>query len=179
MQGPDHFSNENLAQGPPTWAAALVFSCLATGLFAAMLEVEESQFRSERDHAKLTETSYGVAEARQEDLGRFLADGRTLMIHLSTESPGLSAGAMALNESAHWGALFCDGLPALDSGKEFEIWTIAAGGEATRLGSFQPKPGVSVYQFQWNEDVLPAVRVEITAGERSGGAAVVFDKSLQ
>jgi hypothetical protein len=179
MDRPDKSSDESRGQSSPSWAGVLVLYCLAAGLMAAMLEMERSQYAAERDHARLTATSYALAEARQEDLGRNLSDGQTRIIHLTATEPRFLAGALALNESLHWGALFCDGLGPRDMGQPFKIWSIGAGGAATQLSEIRPAPGVSVYPFEWASDVSPIQRVEITAGSGAAGAAAIFSGSLQ
>ena len=153
--------------------------CLAAGLLAAMLEVERSRFAAEREYSRVTATSYGIAEARQEDLGTKLADGRTRMLHLAAPNSRSIVGALALNEPLHWGALFCDQLPPLESRRQYEIWSIAPGGAATRLAGIQAAPGVSIYPFQWTDDAPASQRIEITDGNRASGAAVIFAGSLQ
>jgi hypothetical protein len=165
---------------PPrqTWAGVLILSCLAIGLLCAMFELECSQVNSERDEAKLTAAGYVLQQARQEDFGKYLADGNTRLIHLQSSTDAAQAAGLAINQPLHWGTLLCDSLVPLNPGQQYEIWAIGAGGETTRLAGVTAQAGISVYPFQWNSAVS-ILRIEVNAGARTDGGVLIYAGSLQ
>lgn len=161
------------------WAGILVLSCLVIGILGGMLELERSRVKTERDHAMQLMTAVVISEARNEDLGKTLADPRTRLIHLeSNTSFGISNASLAFNDSLNWGALLCDDLPPLPDGRQYEIWATAS--EATvQLATIQSQPGVSTYPFHFDSNNTKFDRVEITAGSRSTANTPLLSANVQ
>jgi hypothetical protein len=179
MSGPIYYES-NRGENRQSWAGALVLTCLALGFLAAMLELEQARTNAAREYAKATATSYVLQQARNEDLGKNLADENTRLVHLQSNEDSQPLGAaLALNEKLDWGALFCDALTPLGAGAKYEVWGLGTGGTATQLGAIAPEAGQSVYPFSWTGSVTGVQRIEINSGDRAGGATLIYTGSLQ
>ena len=152
-----------------TWTPILIVTCLALGFTASAVEYERARAVGERDRAQVLAADDSVIQGRFEDLGKFLADSQTRWIHLA--NPQNSAGVHALvawNAQSQTGYLFCDQLPALDSGINYELWTLRDPENPQSVAAIAPQAGASVYPFRFlSGGLVIGTRLEITAGPRS------------
>ena len=150
-------------------------ACVAMGILGAYVEVQGTRLSDEKAIANSLKTSATVLQSRDEDVGRVMADAHTRFIHLvgSDGTPAASATA-AWNQAMGSGFLFCDQLPAIDSGLKYQVWMIDSGNEAVSLGVLDAQPGVSVYDFHPGGPIGVPVRIEVTAGGRRAGKPPVL-----
>jgi hypothetical protein len=141
-----------------------------------MVQFERARYGNELNRAYRLVTSVELAEADRETFGRNLSDPNTVLIHLSgfASTDGHTA-AMAFNIPLRWGALLCDQLTKLPDGQHYKVWAVSNGDpeNPVLLTAFDSQLGVSVYPFHFQNQVLSADRIEITAGPRSGLAPIL------
>jgi hypothetical protein len=155
-----------------TWPVVLFFACLGLGFAASAVEYERVTATAQRDRADVLAAVDSVMEGRMEDLGKFLSNPQTQLIHLaSTADSGFAGAVIAWNSSEQRGYLMCDQLPVLEQGDKYEVWAISSADGAVKLASIQAKAGSSIYSFEASGllggSVAAKTRVEITAGARS------------
>jgi hypothetical protein len=159
-----------------SWSSALILCCLVLGFLAAIAQFERTRYGDELQRASHLATNVELFQGDQETFGRNLSDPHTMLIHLSGfASTDGHAAALAFNLSLRWGALLCDQLTKLPDDQHYEVWALWNGdpANATLLAVLDSQPGVSVYPFHFQNQVVSADRIEITAGPRSGQAPVL------
>jgi hypothetical protein len=155
-----------------TWGAPLFFACLSMGLLAAFISVEWSRLANEQDLTNSLKTAATLAQSRDEDLGRLLADPNTRVVKLvAGDGSSIHNASAAWNPRLESGFLFCDQLPVLDAPAKYHVWLIDSDSSAISLGALDAKPGVSVYTFTAERPAQSAARIEITSGDRQPGKA--------
>jgi hypothetical protein len=176
--GPSHYvlNPNSRTRDDSSWAGTIIICCLAIGFLGAMIQFERARYGSELNRAYQLATSVELAQADQETLGRNLSDPNTVLVHLSgfAATDG-HASALAFNLPLRWGALLCDRLTKLPDGQHYEVWAILNGSpdNAALIAVLDSEPGVSVYPFHFQSDIVSADRIEITAGPRSAAAPVL------
>jgi hypothetical protein len=155
-----------------TWPLVLIFACLGLGFTASAVQYERVSATVQRDRADILAGVDSVMEGRLEDIGKFLSNPQTQLIHLAPSADsGIASAVIAWNSAQQRGYLMCDQLPILEQGDNYELWAISSSDGAVKLASIQAKAGRSVYSFQptglLGASVAAKTRVEITAGARS------------
>ncbi len=104
-----------------TWPMVLFFACLGLGFAASAVEYERVTATAQRNRADVLAAVDSVMEGRMEDLGKFLSNPQTQLIHLaSTADSGFAGAVIAWNSSEQRGYLMCDQLPVLNEGDKYE-----------------------------------------------------------
>jgi len=151
------------------WTPILIFACLALGFTASAMEYERARAVGERNRANVLAADNSVVQGRMEDLGKFLSDSQTHWIRLTNADHTADVHALvAWNAQSQAGYLFCDQLPALDPGANYELWTLHSSDDAQSVAAIAPQAGASVYPFRFQSGgLIIGNRLEITAGPRS------------
>jgi hypothetical protein len=164
-----------------SWTPILIFTCLALGFCASAVEYERARAVGERGRASVLAADNSVAHGRMEDLGKFLSDSQTHWIRLGSPDHASALHAVvAWNGQSQSGYLFCDQLPALDPGAEYQLWTLAsASADPKAVAAIAPQAGVSVYPFHFQSGSLViGNRIEITAGSRSNSSSAILSGEI-
>jgi hypothetical protein len=152
-----------------SWVPSLLIACLTLGIMAQMVRVLAVKIKDEQVRASEYQTGLGITEGFQEEIGKLVADPKTLTFTLlgADKSPVHRAVAM-WNVTRQAGMLFCDQLPILSDNRQYEIWATAKDGTSSKVGQFIAKPGISVYFYDAPFTGEP-VNIEVTAGHRDAG----------
>jgi hypothetical protein len=162
------------------WSIIFVFACVALGFTASAADYERIVATSERNQAGLLGTECSAVEGQIEDLGKFLADPNTRLIPLVGSGEFAAApAAIAWNSVQRHGYFLCDDLPVLDSGRGYELWARHGMDDAVKVAGWDAKPGASVYPFRVWEPTAGKMRLEITAGPRSGEKSPAFAGEIE
>jgi hypothetical protein len=158
----------------PVWAVILVLACLALGLVGGVVQWERGRADVEQRRAVSMAVHDSLLQAQREDLGKLLADPQTRMVRLlPSDGSRVTQAVIAWNPAQQTGFLFCDQLPALDSGVSYEIWA-TRDAEPSPISRIDARPGLSVYRFRPDGGLNAVRRWEITAGPRSADAAPIL-----
>jgi hypothetical protein len=164
-----------------SWTPVFIFTCLALGFAASAVEYERARAVGERGRASVLAADNSVTHGQMEDLGKFLSDSQTRWIRLTNPDHGSPLHAVvAWKGAALSGYLFCDQLPALDAGSDYQLWTRSSSAEPQSIATIAPEAGVSVYPFHFQSGALViGNRLEMTAGPRSNANSAILAGEIE
>jgi hypothetical protein len=153
----------NNSPGARDWGSALIIACFGLGFAMSWGTYEMRQRVAQEVGAQDARHEVDILNGQQSDLGRLLADPRTILVRLTaTEesgAPGLAC--VAWNQQTQTGAVFCGDL-AVGNNQHYLVWLVPSSGAATTAVFGPAQSGRSVYLFSPTSQAAPPVELILT-----------------